>query len=261
MLTGRFVEGAEGHHWRHNDVPPPDLRLRAGVRSAFDVVSAAGGRCALYASKEKFVLMPRSWNGADAGRGAGPLHEYAWLPDGAAVVRATLEFWDAHPEAERSFVTAHLRDCDTAGHDHGWDLAPDSRYSQAVRSMDRVLAECFAWLDARPQRARRTAIVLTTDHGGGTPYKNHHGQGHAPTNFTIPFLVWTGDGAARGDLYALAGAARQDPGASEPGAAGPPPVRNLDAANLITALLGLPPVPGSVVNATQNLRWRPAEGP
>lgn len=261
MVTGRVVEGPHGHHWRYNDVPPPGLRLRTEVASAFDVVAAAGGRCALFASKEKFVLMPRSWNGVDAGSARGPLHAYAWLPEGADAVRAALDFWRESEGAERTFVMVHLRECDRAGHDFGWDLAPDSAYAHAVATVDRALAEVLAWLEARPERARRTALVLTTDHGGGTPFKNHHGEGHAATNFTIPFLVWGGDGVPRGDLYALAGAARTAPGAAEPGARGPAPVRNLDAANLVTALLGLGPVPGSTVNAAQDLRWRPREEP
>ncbi len=121
--------------------------------------------------------------------------------------------------------------------------------------MDAQLGRVLAWLDEHPERRARTAIVLTADHGGGVPLKNHHGLGHLWTNYVIPFAVWTGDARWEGRLYDLAGDARRDPGLWDPrpDEAAPPPIRNADAANLALALLGLPPIPGSTVGARRPL--------
>lgn len=256
MMTGRFVEGADGHHWRQNDVPPADQRLRNDVASIFNVAAEAGYRCALFAAKPKFVLYPRSWNGQDTASAAGPIHEFAIHTEAEQVVAAVVDFWEKNPSPARSLVFAHLREPDAAGHSQGWDLDPASPYSASVARVDASLAALFVWLDARPERSSRTAIVLTTDHGGGAPLKNHHGESRIAVNFTIPFLVWTGDGRASGDLYLSNQDSRAQPGALDPrpGDPGLPPIRNADAANLALALLGLPAVPGSIVNVRQDLR-------
>lgn len=263
MLTGRFVEGEDGHHWRLNDMPPPDQRLRREVGSVFDVAAGAGLRCALFAAKPKFVLYPRSWNGVDDAREAGPIHEYAIRTEAEQIVGAVLDFWGQPAAAGRSLCFAHLREPDAAGHDHGWDLDPASAYSASVARVDLALTALFAWLDERPERRARTAILLTTDHGGGTPFKNHHGGERAASNYVIPFLVWTGDGRARGDLYLSNQDSRAKPGALDPRREdpGPPPIRNAEAGNLALALLGLPPIPGSALNARQDLRVEPGRAP
>ncbi|MFM7808444.1 MAG: hypothetical protein ACKPEA_11045, partial [Planctomycetota bacterium] len=98
------------------------------------------------------------------------------------------------------------------------------------------------------------AIVLTADHGGGVPFLSHT-DNTAPVNFTIPFLVWLGGDGEPRDLYELNAAVRRKPAASERFAAdAPPPIRNADAGNLALSLLGLPAIPGSTANASQDLR-------
>jgi hypothetical protein len=70
----------------------------------------------------------------------------------------------------------------------------------------------------------------------------------------VPFLV-SGVGVARGaNLYAL-NPTRANPGTGRPPYSGPQPVRNLDLADLVERLLGLPVVPGGVAG-TRTLRVR-----
>jgi hypothetical protein len=84
-------------------------------------------------------------------------------------------------------------------------------------------------------------LVVTADHGG-------EGAGHSDhtvaANYTIPFFVVGPGIPGDTDLYRLSG--RTDPGIERVRYSNPyQPVRNADAANVMTHLLGLPPVPGS----------------
>jgi bisphosphoglycerate-independent phosphoglycerate mutase (AlkP superfamily) len=158
---------------------------------------------------------------------------------------------------ERDLVFLHLHNIDTTGHDSGWNLTKESEYVKTVIKVDELLGQLLATIDQTPELAASTAIILTADHGGGVPYKNHHGQGLQWINYVIPFIVWGSDGKATGDLYALNPVARKDPSIGMPTYdAWPPPVRNLDAGNTALSLLGIKPLVGSNVNAGQELAVR-----
>ncbi len=58
--------------------------------------------------------------------------------------------------------------------------------------------------------------------------------------------MWGAGVAAGADLYALNAERRARPGRRRTTYAGTQPVRNGEVANLVTSLLGLPDVPGSV---------------
>ncbi|MCW5774823.1 MAG: sulfatase-like hydrolase/transferase [Phycisphaeraceae bacterium] len=133
-------------------------------------------------------------------------------------------------------------------------MTEGSPYLRSVRETDAQIARLLDAARTLEGLAGRTAIILTTDHGGGAPFKSHL-RAHMWINYVIPFFVWTGDDAPHADLYELNAGTRRDPGLARPDAdADPQPVRNADAANLALSLLGLPPVPGSVFGADHTLR-------
>ncbi len=243
MMTGRTIDGPRGTSVTFNDDNGSTLDQVHGsaVPGMFDVAHDRGVRTALFAEKDKFRFLVRSWDaehgapdvtGEDDGRDkidtadiapAGELVDDvlgAMRGDGPALV-----FW-------------HLAGPDVAGHANGW-LTP--AYLRAVREADRRIGEILAGLDADPALSARTTILLTADHGGPRDARDH-GDAAAPANYRIPFIA-RGRGVAAGvDLYAL-DTTRRDPGAGRPGYEGAQPIRNLDLADTALGLLGLPGLP------------------
>ena len=126
-------------------------------------------------------------------------------------------------------------------------------YLDAVAETDRLLGELLDTVDATPRLSKRLVVVLTADHGG-TPGEKDHDDASDVEDYRIPFVVW-GRGIRPADLYEL-NPDYADPGTGRPAYGGPQPVRNGDLANLVTELLGLGPVPGSELDADQDLDWR-----
>ncbi len=266
MITGRTMAGPDGHGWTLNDDPPPDetLHTRAGfeVASVFDVARGHGVRTGCFFSKSKFSLWINSYNGGREPQDmaifrAGLKEEMRGITDEAL---AALEAWD------RGLLFLHYAGPDLSGHEHGWDISPDSPYMQAVGEIDAELGRLLDAIELRENYRGRCAVIVTADHGGGYPFKTHFAA-HMWVNYIIPFLVWAGDGGRTFDLYAMNADVRRDPSLANPPAAEPgdvaaqrrQPIRNGDAANLALHLLGLPSVPGSTLNANQDLRIRPVE--
>ncbi len=243
MLTGRRIDaGAGGHGVTWNDeipgrtVPGPD---GDGVASVFDVVHAAGGTTALFAGKDKFATFERSWPDA--------IDEFEVDGDADALVDDAIE--DLTTERRR-FTFLHLELPDVAGHASGW-LSP--AYDDAVAQTDRLLGEVLAAVDSSRRLSKRLVVVLTADHGGPAGEKQHSDAGNA-ANYRIPFVVW-GAGIEPGDLYER-NPDYADPGDDQPAYDGTQPVRNADVANLALELLGLDAVPGSELDAAQDLDVR-----
>jgi arylsulfatase A-like enzyme len=208
----------------------------------------------VFATKQKFGLWPRTWNK----EGKAPVIDNVVIdPKKSDVVLPQMLDYLVERRIERDVVFLHLHDIDTTGHDTGWNLTKDSDYVKTVQRVDELLGQLLATIDKDPELAASTAIILTADHGGGVPYKNHHGQGLQWINYVIPFIVWGSDGKPQGDLYALNPHGRIDPSIGMPTyEAWPPPVRNLDAGNMALSLLGIKPLVGSNVNAGQELAVR-----
>jgi hypothetical protein len=243
MLTGRRIEAAEGGHgvtWNDEyagrTVPGPDGN---GVASVFDVVHDAGGTTALFAGKDKFATFDRSWPDA--------IDEFEIDADADALVDDAVSDLTT---AQRRFTFLHLELPDVAGHASGW-MSP--AYLDAVAETDRLLGELLDTVDVTPRLSKRLVVVLTADHGG-SPGEKDHDDASDVEDYRIPFVVW-GRGIRPVDLYEL-NPDYADPGTSQPAYDGTQPVRNGDLANLVTELLGLGPVPGSELDAHQDLDWR-----
>jgi len=266
MLTGRPVLSPKGmpqmacHGWTTNKAPKLTGRLHdmrnpciGYVASVFDVVHDAGLSTALYATKDKFILYDQSYdetNGRQNARGRDKIDVYFFADDGPPRFSATMQARFLADMAARHFNYAfvHYRDTDSTGHALGWG---SSAWLYALRNLDRYVGEVIKLVETDAALAGKTAIILTTDHGGS-------GFGHddivVPEHYTIPILVW-GAGVGRGDLYAMNRDTRVDPGKSRVDCdSASQPIRNGDTGNLALSLLGLGPIPGSVINAKQDLR-------
>jgi hypothetical protein len=206
-------------------------------------------RTAFYAEKDKFVLFDRSY---DANNGA---IDSVGIDNG----RDKIDSFTFSPLNSDPFLTnlkaqhfnysfLHFTYTDGEGHNAGWG-SPE--WNAAEQYVDATLGRIMSAVQADQNFADDTAIILTADHGGDG---KGHGSITARTDYTIPLLVWGKGVAAGADLYALNPATRLDPGMSQPSyTATVHPIRNGDTANLALHLLGLPPVPGSSINAAQNL--------
>lgn len=260
QLTGRPVAGLDGHNWTTNSDPEPGVTLHSNkgeyVASVFDVAHDNGLSTALYTSKSKFVIFDRSYDevngardaiGADDGR--DKIDEFVYEKNTDKLVQ---QFVRDMAEKPYDYAFLHLRDPDHAGHVFDFDTGRTNAYMRAIRHVDRMLGEVFELVDSHPELAGNTVILLTSDHGGGG---NWHGHGDAthPENYTIPFYTW-GRGVEATELYSLNTEGRVHPEMGRPAYdASDAPIRNGDAANLALSHLGLPPVPGSMINVAQDL--------
>ncbi len=270
MITGRGVKGEAGHNWTSNGTPKLGEFLhknkKAYLCSMFDVVHDHGLKTAVFASKKKFVLYDISYNerfgepdtvGADNGR--DKIDDYEFEEDSAKLIARYLVKMTRAPY-HLSFI--HLRDPDTAGHAHGWDLTDDSKYLRALAKCDMLIGQLLTLIEGDDRLRDRTWMIVTADHGGRLETKTHTAA-EQPLNYTIPFFVW-GPGVSKGaDLYTINAETRKDPGEVNPpyGADDLPPIRNGDGGNLALKLLGLPQIKGSTINAKGDLHVAPRIDP
>ena len=241
MVTGRRIDARRGGHgvtWNDDRLLPGTVQEAAGepVASVFTVVDEAGGSTALFASKTKFSLFERSWPDA--------VDQTTIIEANGRLVSALAEDLAAQP---RAFRFLHLSLPDAVGHDHGF---MSRAYLRAVRRTDRLVGRVVAAVRDTPGLADRTAIVLTSDHGGRGP---DHADAARLANYRVAFMVQGPGVDAGADLYELNPDLR-DPRRGRPEYdASRQPVRNGMVANLSLDLLDLGPVPDSELNEDQEL--------
>jgi predicted AlkP superfamily pyrophosphatase or phosphodiesterase len=266
MFTGRPVAQPDGmpntshHGFSENKAPKrggtlhnqgnPNLKY---IASVFDVVHDAGLSTGLYAAKDKFELYDKSYdenNGAEHQHGRDKIDVFFTADDGPPQFSKSVNERFLADMAQRHFnyVFLHYRDPDTTGHALSWG---SGGWFHAVRSADAYLGEVFRLVENHPKLAGRTAIILNTDHGG---VGFSHSDPTKVEDYTIPIMVW-GPGVGRGDLYAINRDSRTNPLSERVDyTAKKQPIRNGDTGNLALSLLGLGPIPGSLINAKQDLR-------
>jgi hypothetical protein len=244
IVTGRRVDAdpnGHGVYWNDERTDPATVSEAAGhdVSSVFRAVHSGERDTGLFASKEKLRLFERSWPAA--------IDRLVIEEDNPLLVRKARRDLVDH---RRALTFVHLSGPDDVGHASGF-LSPE--HLAAVEKADRQLGRLISAIEARPRLRRHVTVIVTADHGGSG---DGHGDPTALVNFKIPFVVW-GVGVKPGaSLYRL------NPDYRNPGTRRTrygvrrPPVRNGDAANLATDLLGLEPVAGSQFDADQSLDVR-----
>jgi hypothetical protein len=266
MITGRPMNNPPhlgpgiGHGFMLNDVVADRVNLHGAagfyLSSVYDVVHDHGLSTALYASKPKFNVIDRSYD-ADRGDpdllppddGRDKIDRFVNAASGGRAAPLVDRFVRDLTHHRFHFSLLHVCDPDAAGHATAWNTV---EWRRAVADADGYLGQLLDAIASDDALRGRTAIIVTADHGG---VAGNHFNIKLPENHTIPFIVWAprtpGTG---GDLYDLNRDTRRDPAREIPGYADAlPPIRNSDSANLALSLLGLPPVPGSLVNAQQDL--------
>jgi len=244
MVTGRRIARAHGGHgvtW-NTERSTRTVQQAAGhdVSSVFRVVHAAGGTSAVFSTKRKFSLFNRSWPAAVD-------RSVIRVENNTAVARALRADLVRY---RRDFYFLHLGGPDQVGHDHRW---MSRRYLKTVRYMDRLVGSVMNTVRGDADLRSSTVIVLTSDHGGVAGTRSHS-QAWRLQNYRVAFAVW-GAGVPDTPLYRL-NPTRKNPGRSRPGYSGRQPIRNGEVANLSLSILGLGPVPGSLWDRRQDLRWR-----
>lgn len=242
-----------GYPWTIHSLGNTNVPYKASV---FDVAHDHGLLTAFFAGKQKLDLFARGYSaengapdriGEDNGRNKLDIREIIdWVSpelvrtnDSNLVTRVVATLATAAPR----YTFLHLAEPDISGHYFYWGT---ETYREAVRHVDRQLARVLEAIEANPALRSQTAIVLTSDHGGGDA-SGWHAYPDVPCVYTIPLFVWGPGVPAGADLYELF-SNRTDPGPlylnyDAPGQ----PLRDGDSANIALALLGLPPIPGSVL--------------
>lgn len=235
MVTGRTVEGPQGHHYVVNSTGGPTVHETAGryVASVFDVVHDHGGSVLVLVAKSKLGQFGEWWgpyrgapDGVPPDHGRGKVDRVFVESDDAVADRAT-EILASEPP---TLMFVHFAAPDRAGHGSGWTVAEKSAYLDAVGRTEANLAKIVGAI------APSTLLLITTDHGG---VGFGHGNARDPRIHTIPFVAWGAGVSPGADLYALNPQRR--PKFS--------PIRNCAVGNTALAALGLPPIPGSTVSA------------
>ena len=271
MLTGRPVTTSGGAalsatHGVTSDAPLTSDTIHvysgsSGVNSGpykasvFDVVHDRGLSTALYVGKDRLSICTRSWdatNGAlditGTNNGRNKVDTFL-LTEAATATMLSPLVTAIQNTTLKNFTFFHIAETDYAGHSGNWSTAVGSTYRNAVITADGWLGQILDAVQNNAALAGKVAIMLTADHGGGGGgFLNAHSMSGFQENFTIPFFLSAPGLAGGSSLYSALGNRVAPAASSRPlYTDASQPVRNGDVANLATALLGLPPVPGSLM--------------
>ncbi|MBM3846326.1 MAG: hypothetical protein FJ405_08575 [Verrucomicrobia bacterium] len=250
---GLYINYDPGPPFTLHSIGNPQIPYKSSV---FDVVHDRGYSTAFYAGKQKFDLIIRSYSelhgapdtiGENNGTDKIDVHEVIDWEGPDLVIDNIPKLVDKMlgrlVSTPPTYTFLHFANPDIAGHFYNWG---STLYRDAVKAADFEIGRILAAIAGSSALANRTAIVLTSDHGGGAPI-NGHSLAHARLVFTVPLILW-GPGVPGGvelhDLFSN----RFNPGPLYLDYNAPrQPLRNGDSGNLALAMLGLPSVPGSII--------------
>jgi hypothetical protein len=225
--------------------------------SIFDVIHDYGLSTALFAGKEKLSICDRSYDSVNGG------FDLIGEDNGRdkidfSLVGGYADYYGSNPTNEvnvvvehlmnsspKTYTFVHIAEPDLTGHfNGGWGSI---NWSNMVRFVDGQIGRIFTAIESNPALSNRTIVILNTDHGGGGISPVSHSEPQYSANYIIPMFIWGPGIPAGADLYSLF-ANRADPKAGRPDyTVVPQPLRNGDTCNIALSLLGLPPIPGSLM--------------
>jgi len=259
MLTGRPVAPDEHlppnayHGWVWDSLLGPDDTLHntgnpnlSYIASIFDVAHDYRKKTCLYAGKSKFSLFSTSYDanhgaidhvGVNNGRNKIDHVVIIDYDSDALVSIAESDFTDGICDV----IFFHIAEPDLWGHSIGWGTP---EWLSDLERVDAWIGRLAKVVTANPVQSQ-WGLVLTADHGGNG---ESHSDSSDPWDYTIPFIAIGPGFTPNSDLYTLVNGTRRDPGNLQlryfvPGQ----PIRNGDVANVALGMLGLPPVPGSLM--------------
>lgn len=143
---------------RHGVTRNDDRVAEPRVPTIFTRASEEGLRTGLYFGKPKLdILAPRGSADVSFGPGRHGVHRER---QSLSVVAG--QFAADFARERYGLALVHLREPDQAGHAHGWMSAP---YLAAVRAADAAVGTVLQAIEYSGL-AERTAVLLTSDHGG-----------------------------------------------------------------------------------------------
>ena len=272
MLTGRPADTQGGvplsaTHGVTSDAPSAGSTVKVylasdGVNSGpykasiFDMAHDRGLSTALYLGKDRLSIATRSWDatngepdvtGVDNGKNKVDFFDNWNAPSNNGTLtsgRITSFAGLISSTTLKNFTFFHVADTDLAGHSASWTTAAGN-YRTMMLTMDGWLGQVLNAVEGNPALAGKVAIILTADHGGGTPSNHHNAVPANVTNYVIPFFLFAPGVPANSDLYTFL-ANRVPPGTTNVlYTAANQPIHNGDLANLAATLLGVPFVTGS----------------
>lgn len=248
------------------------------VSSVFDVVKDSGRRTSLVYGKSRILVEEHSYDGTHGRRAPnlGASDPGVSKIDHAQYVGPFGVISNWMPEMVASpfhYSFLHFSLMDDRGHSYTWSFTNRWRadlgefesnwntnqnryfpasYMGAIQTIDGYLGEIFDLIETNAELNGKTAIIITTDHGGLLGAFDH-GYISQPDCFQINIFAWGPGIPAAAELYALN---RQY---TNPGPTNRPdynasarPLRNGDTGNLALSLLGLGPIPGSTIDSDQS---------
>ena len=251
MVTGRKIlkryGGGHGVKRATDNGKTVASFARSYVPGVFDVVHDFGHSTAFLTSDRNGRLIKRSWS-----KKHGAADRTGTDNGTKKLTKAVVKRSDQDVAATFAATTRHLKAFSyvqlsglvASGTRHGWGSA---RFMKALHTVDTRVKHMVRAIEASPATAGTTLVVVTASSGG-----QHHSQrGTRAANYKIPFIAW-GHGVPAGDLYAM-NPAYLDPHRGNPGYTSGQPIRNGMVADLVTSTLGLPAVPGSILNSGEDL--------